>query len=140
MLGSFLFRDNDLLSLGIIECKLSMSMKDGKITIGITMYTNLHPDIVIAILILGDLKDESIEFDTVVVTDCTFILLAENVFDWRPGPWHKHAGCFFRLHGKLIVKGGQVCFVDVCIGLLHVGDTGNGKFLYKTLLVSTKCP
>ena len=43
-------------------------------------------------------------------------------------------------HGKLIIKGRQVNVTDICIGLLHVGDTGNGKLFNESLLMSTKGP
>ena len=61
-------------------------MKDGKITIWITMDADFYPDIVIAILVLRNLKCQSIESDTVVVTYGTLIVFTENVFNCSSCP------------------------------------------------------
>ena len=45
-----------------------------------------------------------------------------------------------RSYGKLIVKGRRVNITDIGIGLLHVGDTGDGKLFNESLLMSTKGP
>lgn len=50
-------RDEDLLSLGIIRCQFSISLKNSNRAIRILMAPNLHSDIVAAILIRRDLKD-----------------------------------------------------------------------------------
>jgi hypothetical protein len=50
-------RDDDLFSLVIMRCELSISMKNSKRAIMILLAPNLHPDIVAAILIRTDLKD-----------------------------------------------------------------------------------
>lgn len=52
----------------------------------ILMCPNLHFDIVIAVLILRDLKDHAIEPATVVIADSSLILFAKNIFYRCPDP------------------------------------------------------
>ncbi len=56
------------------------------------MDTDLHFDVVKAVLIGWNLKGHTIEFDTVVITDRTLILFAEDVLKRCSGPRHEHAG------------------------------------------------
>jgi len=69
-------RLNCLLSTGIEGDQFSVSMKYGQISAWVEMDTYLYPDIVIAILILRDLKGQSIETNTVVIADRTPMLFA----------------------------------------------------------------
>ncbi len=50
-------RDDDLFSLVIMRCELSVSMKKSNRAIRIRMAPNFHSNIVAAILIRRDLKD-----------------------------------------------------------------------------------
>src|SRR5512143_1931368 len=115
-------------------------MEQGKTAVGVSVHPYPHLDVVAAVLIPGDLKDEAVEPDTVVVADGTLILFAEDILEGRSGPGHKHAEGLLRGKGKLSIIGGQIDAGKILIGLLHASDASHGKLFERSLLVSTEGP
>ena len=70
----------------VIIGQFSRAVEDGKRTIPIPMDHHSHPDVMATIFVRRDLQFMSVNADTVVGIDGSFLLLAKDVIKILPNP------------------------------------------------------
>ena len=76
----------DGLSLFVIAGQASWPVEDGELAVVIFVDPDLGPDVVVAVLVLGDLQDQALVAHGVVVGDAALLLDREDVGQAGPGP------------------------------------------------------
>gem|GEM_PF-4716114 len=96
-------------------------------------------DVVVAMLILGDLQGEVFEAHGVVVADNTVFLNAQHIGE-VPGERHKGRTRLTRLNSEAGIVRGDEGLLEEQAGLIHVGNSGKAQFLGQAFLQGSEHP